>query len=117
MSTKTLLKFGVAFGLLALVLIFLGVNFVPRIKAFSSPQRISADAVKLARPDYVDERYQRAIALQLSFAGTDALVSHLQAIAPQVSFAGTDALVSHLQAVSSQVSFTGTDALLSQLSK
>jgi hypothetical protein len=33
MSNKVLLKFGVAFGLLVVLLIFLGVNFAPRISA------------------------------------------------------------------------------------
>jgi hypothetical protein len=33
MSNKVLLKFGFAFGLLAVLLIFLGVNFAPRISA------------------------------------------------------------------------------------
>jgi hypothetical protein len=126
MSNKSLLKFGIAFGLLAVVLVFLGVNFVPRIYASSSAQSNVVVAGKQTRPDYLDESYPhaildsrnpQAIALQLSFAGTDALLSHLQAIAPQLSFAGTDALLSHLQAIASQVSFTGTDALLSHPSK
>ena len=44
MSSKTLLKFGVALGLLAIVLIFLGVNFVPRAKAFFSAKGSIVDA-------------------------------------------------------------------------
>ena len=36
MSTKTTLKVVIAFGILAMVLIFLGVNYVPRIFAASS---------------------------------------------------------------------------------
>lgn len=66
MSTKTLLKFGVSFGILAIVLIFLGVNFVPRIKAFSSVKRNNAESVIQIRHDYVDEAFPRAIIPQLS---------------------------------------------------
>ena len=39
MSNNTYLKFGAAVVILAIVLIFLGVNFVPRIFASSSPQQ------------------------------------------------------------------------------
>ena len=67
MSTKTLLKFGVAFGILAIVLIFLGVNFVPRIKAFSSAKGNIAESAIQVRPNYVDEAFPRAIATQLSY--------------------------------------------------
>jgi hypothetical protein len=53
MSTKTLLKFGVAFGLLAIVLIFLGVNFVTSAKAFSSAKGSIVDAslIQIQSPD------------------------------------------------------------------
>ncbi len=61
MSNKSLLKFGAAFVLLAALLIFLGVNFVPRIYASSSGQRNVVVAGNQTRPDYLDERYPRAI--------------------------------------------------------
>src|SRR5665647_3355367 len=84
MSNKSLLKFGAALVVLAAVLIFLGVNYVPRIFASSSPQRNTVFTVnqsyilhshyhnaqyqrtivvagKLTRPHYIDERYPRAI--------------------------------------------------------
>jgi hypothetical protein len=61
MSNKSLLKFGAAFVVLAAVLIFLGVNFVPRIYASSSAQRNVVIAGKQTRSDYVDESYPRAI--------------------------------------------------------
>ncbi len=67
MSTKTLLKFGVAFGILAIVLIFLGVNFVPRIQAFSSAKGNIGESAIQVRPDYVDEAFPRAIVPQLSY--------------------------------------------------
>ena len=36
MSGKFVLKFAIAFGMLAALLVFLGVNYVPRISALSS---------------------------------------------------------------------------------
>ena len=55
MSTKTLIKFGVAFGVLAIVLIFLGVNFVPRIKAFST---VNENTVNASLRDVSAARWQ-----------------------------------------------------------
>jgi hypothetical protein len=83
MSNKGFLKFGVAVALLAIVLIFLGVNYVPKIYALSSPQQNNVDAVKQARTDYIDELYPRAIAPQLTRTDyTDEL--YPRAIAPQL---------------------------------
>ena len=66
MSNKFLIKYTVAFVLLALVLIFLGVNFVPRISASSSSVGNYAVSGNKTRINYIDEQYQRAIAPQLS---------------------------------------------------
>jgi hypothetical protein len=69
MSSKTFLKIGVAFGILAIVLIFLGVNFVPRIFASSSSQGNVVVAINqsyILHTHYTNEQYQRAIALQVS---------------------------------------------------
>lgn len=66
MSTKSILKFVVAFGILAIVLIFLGVNFVPRIKAFSPAKGNNAEFAIQIRSNYVDEAFPRAIVPQLS---------------------------------------------------
>ncbi len=81
MSKKSLIKFGAAFVVLAALMIFLGVNYVPGIFASSSPQKNTeftvnqsyilhshyhnvqyqgANLIKI-RPDYLDERYPRAI--------------------------------------------------------
>jgi hypothetical protein len=64
MSIKFIPKVGVAVGLLAIVLIFLGVNYVPRIYALTLTQRNTSDSVIVTRPDYVDELYPRAIVQQ-----------------------------------------------------
>ena len=95
MSNKSLLKFGAAFVVLAVVLIFLGVNYVPRIFA-SSPQRNTEFTVNQSyilhssyhnaqylgtsliriRPDYLDERYPRAIVPPINFMGSDWIERH-----------------------------------------
>jgi hypothetical protein len=67
MSIKFIPKVGAAVALLVIVLIFLGVNYVPQIHALSLPKGNSVDAVRLARPDYIDEQYPRAILPKLSF--------------------------------------------------
>jgi hypothetical protein len=62
MSSKTLIKSIVAFGVLAIVLIFLGVNFVPRISAFSPARGNTVDAglirdIEAARWQALGEAY------------------------------------------------------------
>ena len=138
MSIKFIPKVGAAVVILAIVLIFLGVNYVPRIYALTSSQRNTSDSVILTRPNYVDELYPRAIAPQRSFTGSgyerylqaNALQGSSQqnsvdrvnlprlnyvdelyprAIAPQLSFAGTDPHDRTLRAIVPQLSFAGTD--------
>jgi hypothetical protein len=96
MSNKSIIKFGAAFVVLAALLIFLGVNYVPRIFASSSPQRNTEFIVNQSyilhshyhnahyqranpsqiRPDYLDERYPRAIVPQINFIGSDWIERH-----------------------------------------
>ena len=109
MSIKFIPKVGAALVILAIVLIFLGVNYVPRIFALTSSQRNTSDSVILTRPNYVDELYPRAIASQLSFAGTDPHDQTVRAIVPQLSFAGTDPHDRTVRAIAQQLSFAGTD--------
>jgi hypothetical protein len=54
MSNKTLLKVLVAFGLLAIGLVFLGANFVPRISATSSIEEGTSLAVKNSGSDSIE---------------------------------------------------------------
>jgi hypothetical protein len=95
MSSKTLLKFGAAFVVLAAVLIFLGVNFVPRIFASSSVVGNNVVSGKQTRFDYIDERYPRAIALQLSYVGSDWIERHPVQVAEQLSYVGSDWIERH----------------------
>ena len=96
MSKRSFIQFGVAIVVLAAVLIFLGVNYVPRIFASSSSQRNTvvdinqsyilhshnnnaqyqpASAIQI-RPDYLDERYPRAIFPANKFLGSDWIEGH-----------------------------------------
>jgi hypothetical protein len=96
MSNKSLIKLGAAFVVLAALLIFLGVNYVPRIFASSSPQRNTEFTVNQSyilhssyhnaqylqtnlfqiRADYLDERYPRAIVPPINFIGSDWIERH-----------------------------------------
>jgi hypothetical protein len=95
MSKKSLLKFVAAFGLLALVLIFLGVNYVPRIYASSPTNGNLVESVKQFRPNYINERYPRSIALQLTLTGSDWFERHPLAVAQVSSFTGSDWIERH----------------------
>jgi hypothetical protein len=52
MSDKIYIKFVVAIGVLAILLAFLGVNFVTRISASSSAKENAGDVAKNTGPDY-----------------------------------------------------------------
>src|SRR4030043_265341 len=110
MSTKSLLKLVVAFGLLAMLLIFLGVNYVPRISASSSTKGNIADVAIQARPDYIDESFPRAIVPQLSFGGSDWFERHPSAAIKLGSSAVSDFLNHHPFAVIQQLD-AGSDFL------
>ena len=118
MSTKSLLKLVVAFGLLAMLLIFLGVNYVPRISASSSTKENLVFSVKddlviaaiQARPDYIDESFPRAIVPQLSFGGSDWFERHPSAAIKLGSSAVSDFLNHHPFAVIQQLD-AGSDFL------
>ena len=61
MSVKSLPKVLVAFGLVSVILIFLGVNYVPRISALTSSKENVVDDAKYAGSDYF-ERHPAAVA-------------------------------------------------------
>jgi hypothetical protein len=95
MSSRLILRVGAAVVILAIVLIFLGVNFVPRIFASSSSQRNISNSISLTRPNYVDERYQRAIAPQLSLAGSDWIERHPVLVTQSSYLTGSDWVERH----------------------
>ena len=71
MSTKNIIKVVAAFGLLALMLAFLGVNFVPSIGASSLTKINAADSAKQVRLDYRNESFRRAILPSLTLDTSD----------------------------------------------
>ena len=95
MSTKSILKCVAAFAILAIVLIFLGVNYVPRIYAQSSNKAKIVDNVIQLRPDYVNENYQRAIVPQRIYTGADFLNHHPYDVTQKLNFAASDFLNHH----------------------
>jgi hypothetical protein len=76
MSKKFTLQLVISLALLAAVLIFLGVNYVPQIFASSQAQdNLVASGIQ-ARPNYVDEGYPRAIASRSTYANSDWIERH-----------------------------------------
>jgi hypothetical protein len=98
MSNKSLLKFGAAFVVLAVVLIFLGVNYVPRIFASSSPQRntvVDVNQSYILHSHYHNFQYQRAIVPQLRLAGSDWIERHPVLVTQSSYLAGSDWVERH----------------------
>jgi len=95
MARKSLWKIVIAFGVLAAVLIVLGVNFVPRIFASPSNAVNSSDSSLSVRSNYTNESFQRSISSQLSLAGSDWIERH-PALDTQASYyAGSDWIERH----------------------
>jgi hypothetical protein len=111
MSTKTLVKFIAAFGILALVLIFLGVNYVPRISAFSSAKESVVDSSSLARSNYVNELYPRSIALQLSYSGSDYFERHASQLVKSIGYTGSDFYQRHATELAKTIGDGGAEFL------
>jgi hypothetical protein len=109
MSNKSFLKIIVAFGVLAALLIFLGVNYVPRISASTTTKANEVAAAKIARADYLDEQFPRAIVSQRSSTGSDFLNHHPFAVSQSLTYTGADFLNHHPFAVSQQLKYAGSD--------
>ena len=75
MSNKTLLRFVIALGLLAMVLTFLGVNYVPGTSALSSTKGNAVNAAIYAGSDYI-ERHPSVVAKPVNYAGSDWIERH-----------------------------------------
>ena len=110
MSSKSLLKFIVAFGVLAVILIFLGVNYVPSIFA-SSSRNSSLNAVSQVGSDYSNQLYPRSIKPQLSDIGSDFLNRHPYDVSQKLSYTAADFLDHHPYAISEKLSYTAADFL------
>jgi hypothetical protein len=95
MSGKSTLKVVVAFGILAIVLIFLGVNYVPRISASSAEKNIALLSALETRPNYFNERFPRSISPQLSLVGSDYFERHSGSLSILGKFSGSDYFERH----------------------
>ena len=89
MSNKIIIKFVVAFSMLAMLLIFLGVNFVLRSSASSLTQENVMDPSKYAMPDYV-ERHLPAVSNPVRNTAPDWIERHPQIVAKPVNSAGAE---------------------------
>jgi hypothetical protein len=88
MSNK-IIKFVVAFSVLAMLLIFLGVNFVPRSSASSSTRENVMDSSKYTMPDYI-ERHLPAISNPVRNTSPDWIERHPPSAAKPVNYAGAE---------------------------
>ena len=111
MSTKTLIKLLAGFGILALVLIFLGVNYVPRISAFSSVKESVVDTSSQARSNYVNELYPRSIGLQLSYSGSDYFERHASQLVKSIGDTGSDFYQRHASELAKTIGSGGSEFL------
>ena len=102
MSKKFTLQVVLAIAVLAAVLIYLGVNLVPRIYASSSAPNNLVGAVQQSRADYLDERYPRSIldpgnagviTLAQPYTGADWIVRNPSYYYNSVFYIGADWIV------------------------
>ena len=109
MAPKTSLKLIVAFGILAILLIFLGVNYVPRIFAANTTEENLTITSIQTRPEYLDELNARAIVPQLSYGGSDWFERHTLSAIQSVNYAGSDWFERHPVASIQSMNYTGSD--------
>lgn len=95
MASKSIWKIVSALGVLAIVLIVLGVNFVPKIFASPSSSNTSVDASIATRSNYTNESFQRSISSQLSLSGSDWIERHPALLTQAAYYAGSDWIERH----------------------
>jgi hypothetical protein len=122
MTKKGLIKFVVVFGLLATVLIFLGVNYVPLTSASSSSDGSALNAVKYAGSDYVErhpsnyysnsdwiERHPSSVADPAIYAGSDWIERHPSIVHGPEYYVGSDWIERHPTVVQGSEYYFGSD--------
>ena len=87
---KNTIKVGAAVVVLAIVLIFLGVNYVPQIYALSTNKTNTVDAVIQTRPNYTNEQYARGIVPLMIYGKSDWIERH-----PSSYFTNSDWIERH----------------------
>ncbi len=108
MSNKNLLKFVVAFGVLAMLLIFLGVNSVPRISALSSAKENAVDVAKYAGSDWI-ERHPPVVIDADYYAGSDWIERHPPVVIDADYYAGSDWIERHPPVIIDADYYAGSD--------
>ena len=108
MSTKTIIKFVVAFSALVMLLIFLGVNFVPRSSASSSTRENAMNPSKYAMPDYI-ERHLPAISNPVRNTSPDWIGRHLPAVSNPVRNTSPDWIERHPPIAAKPVNYAGAE--------
>jgi hypothetical protein len=102
-----LLKFVVAFGLVAVALVFLGVNFVPRISAFSSANKVVDPKIYIGS-DWIErhpsnyyigsdwiERHPATASGAGIYDNSDWIIQHMSDSARAKYYAGSDWIERH----------------------
>jgi len=113
MSNKIFIKFVVVFGVLAMLLIFLGVNYVPRISALSSANENVVDVANYAGSDWI-ERHPSTVAKPVNYTGAEVTGADMK-VAPIFDVTGavvsdpTGTMLNASRSGASAVPMTGTD--------
>ena len=105
MSKKILFRLIIALGILAVVLIFLGVNFVPRILASSPAGGSVSSSVIQTRRSYINVRDPHVLSVHLTYPGSDWIERH--PVVLNVNYTGSDWIDRH--PVSLNVNYAGSD--------
>jgi hypothetical protein len=113
MSDKIFIKLVVVFGVLAVLLIFLGVNYVPRISALSSANENVVDVANYAGSDWI-ERHPSTVAKPVNYTGAEVTGADMK-VAPVFDVTGAvvsdpaGTMLNASQSGASAVPMTGTD--------
>jgi hypothetical protein len=107
MSKKILFRLILSLGILAVVLIFLGVNFVPRILALApAGGSVSSNAIQ-TRHSYIDVKDPHALTVHLTYPGSDWIERH--PVLLNVNYTGSDWIDRHPVSVVLNVNYAGSD--------
>lgn len=98
MSKKIIYKIGIAFGLVAVVLIFLGLTFVPRTLASSSTKASKIDTSQSALPDFV-QRHLAAVPNSVHDTAPDWIARRMASVSDLLGNSNPDWVERHMPAV------------------
>lgn len=107
MSNKVVLKVLVAFGLLAAVLLFLAIQFVPGTSALAPAKSDSMTAASLVGSDWI-ERHPAAVISAAHYSGSDWIERHPAGLRLNY-YTGSDWIERHGSAVTNTANYSGSD--------